>query len=174
MLDTPAWLVFTGQSSAEAKGYGWLDAIHPEDHDHVQWAWREAHASGGNYETEYRLRRYDGVWRNIRSRGVPVGEGRGKKREYVGTCIDITERNLAEAARRESEIRLRLTTDALPVLISYVDAQQRYRFTNAAYFEWFGFSPPEGAAIGDVVDAQTYAARLPYIQRALSGEAVIL
>ena len=172
-LEVPAWQAYTGQTAAEASGFGWLMAIHPDDRAAVSAAWSKAFEHRGVYEAEYRLRRHDGVWRNIRSRGVPVGDGAGEIREYVGTCVDITERKQAEAARRESEIRLQLTTDALPVLISYVDAEQRYRFTNAAYGEWFGFNPQGGRRVHEVVGAETYTARRGYIERALAGEAVV-
>jgi PAS domain-containing protein len=41
----------------------------------------------------------------------------------------------------KSEARLRTLTDNLPVLISYVDKDQRFRFSNAKYEEWYGTSP---------------------------------
>src|SRR5687768_2548273 len=42
----------------------------------------------------------------------------------------------AEAARRESEERLRLVADNVPALISYVDREQRYGFSNRTYGDW--------------------------------------
>src|ERR1700741_804598 len=47
----------------------------------------------------------------------------------------------AEAALRESEARLRLVANNVPALISYVAREQRYRFSNRTYSDWFGFSP---------------------------------
>ena len=43
---------------------------------------------------------------------------------------EINDRMQAEAALRQSEEQLRLITNALPVLIAYVDDQQQYRFNN--------------------------------------------
>src|SRR5205085_8023631 len=55
--------------------------------------------------------------------------------------VDVTDLVTAREAQRESEQRLRLTADAIPALIAYVDTAMRYRFANAAYFQWFGMEP---------------------------------
>ena len=44
-----------------------------------------------------------------------------------------------EEALREREGQFRLVADSLPVLISYIDSEQRYRFNNKAYERWFGY-----------------------------------
>ena len=46
----------------------------------------------------------------------------------------------AERARRESEERLHLIADNVPALISYVDREQRYAFSNRTYDDWFGIA----------------------------------
>jgi PAS domain-containing protein len=43
----------------------------------------------------------------------------------------------AELALAQSERTLRRITDSLPVLIAYIDTDERYRFVNAAYQRWF-------------------------------------
>ena len=55
---------------------------------------------------EYRIRRYDGVYRHFMARGVPVFKDDENILEWVGICVDITERKWAEEALRESEERL--------------------------------------------------------------------
>lgn len=111
-MAVPAWLSFTGQSQEEARGLGWMRAIHPDDRPHVAEAWRQAIEARGLYEVEYRLRIRDGTWREIHARGVPVKNADGTVREYVGACMDITERKRAEQELRESEERLRLALNA--------------------------------------------------------------
>jgi PAS domain S-box-containing protein len=77
-----------------------------------------------------------------------------------------------EAALREREAELRLITDAVPVLISYVDANGRYRFNNRAYEEWFG--QPADAVIGrhlrEVMGEAAYDAVRPHVEAALAGQ----
>ncbi len=74
----------------------------------------------------------------------------------------------------QSEQRLRLITNALPVLIAYVGADLRYRFNNDAYRVWFGVGPEEafGRHIREVIGEGFFQAAMPYIERALSGERV--
>jgi PAS domain S-box-containing protein len=93
--DIPSFRNFTCQTYDEVKGWGWAKAVHPEDLEHATQAWQAAIASKTKYEVEYRLRRFDGVYRNFMARGAPIIED-GKIREWVGTCIDITERKEAE------------------------------------------------------------------------------
>ncbi len=91
------------------------------------------------------------------------------------TVIEITERvNTARALARQ-EAELRTITDALPVLISYIDSDHRYRFANRHYYTWLGHAPEQviGAHVRDVVGEATYNARLPLIERALKGEEIV-
>jgi PAS domain S-box-containing protein len=99
--DIPTWRRFTGQREEEVKGWGWLNALHPDDSELTARVWRDAVAGKSNYEVEYRIRRHDGVYRNFLARGVPVLKEDGDVLEWVGTCIDITERNLAEVKERK-------------------------------------------------------------------------
>jgi two-component system sensor kinase FixL len=80
----------------------------------------------------------------------------------------------AEAAIRDSERRLRLMADALPVLISYVDAAQCYQFNNAPYEEWFGIPTDycRGRHLRDVLGEEAYQAIRPHVEAALAGEQV--
>ena len=87
---------------------------------------------------------------------------------------EIQERKQAEAALRQSEEQLRLITNNLPVLIAYVDRQQRYCFNNQAYQHWFGQAPKDiyGQSIKTVMGAAHHQEMQPYIERALAGELV--
>ncbi|ELS01907.1 PAS domain S-box [Xenococcus sp. PCC 7305] len=87
---------------------------------------------------------------------------------------DITERQQAAAKLQRSENQLKLITDSLPILIAYVDHQQRYRYINQTYQTWFRKSRQEflGLRIEKIVGKINYRKILPYIERALSGEEV--
>jgi PAS domain S-box-containing protein len=87
---------------------------------------------------------------------------------------EINVRMQAEAALRQSEEQLRLITNALPVLIAYVDEQQRYRFNNQAYQDWLGQSPPEiyGSHLRQVWGEDCYQRMQVYVKTALSGQAI--
>ena len=70
-----------------------------------------------------------------------------------------------------SEQRLRMIADNLPVLISYIDAQERLRFLNATFRSWMGMAPEEalGRPLIDVIGPVLHAQRLPYLKGALAG-----
>lgn len=81
---------------------------------------------------------------------------------------------LRTTALAQREEQLRLITNALPVLIAYIDREQRYRFNNQAYATWLGRSPQQlkGLTLETVWQATSYERmRLP-IQRVLAGEEV--
>jgi PAS domain S-box-containing protein len=83
-------------------------------------------------------------------------------------------RNVYDELRlREQE--LRLITDALPVCISYVDANQRYRFVNRTYEIWFSCSREQilGKHTRELLGEAAYQVAQPYINRALVGQITI-
>jgi PAS domain S-box-containing protein len=94
---------------------------------------------------------------------------------FVITCSDVTERKRDEQALRESERKLRLVTDAMPALISYVDKDQVYRFTNKGYEDWFGLpiSQINGRTLREVLGAELYDPRRHFVERALAGQASV-
>ncbi|MET0410500.1 MAG: CheR family methyltransferase [Polyangiaceae bacterium] len=98
----------------------------------------------------------------------------GKADGVVLSFIDVTELKEAEAALRRSEVQLQLITDSLPVLISYVDANQTYRFNNLAYERWFGIprDSMRGRHVREVIGEATYLVAQPRIELALAGTAV--
>ena len=80
----------------------------------------------------------------------------------------------AEKAAEVSEDHLRLVTDFLPVLISYVDLEQRYRYNNKAYERWFGRPRTEvyGKHIKEVLGEPAYEVVRRNVETALSGKEV--
>jgi diguanylate cyclase (GGDEF)-like protein/PAS domain S-box-containing protein len=80
----------------------------------------------------------------------------------------------AEAALRESEERMRLVANSVPALISYVDREQRYRFSNRTYDDWFGIAHEQmpGRTVADVFGEDAYARMRPDIERCIAGESV--
>ena len=80
----------------------------------------------------------------------------------------------AEAALRESEERLRLVANNVPALISYVDRDQRYRFSNRTYNDWFGIAHDrmQGCTIAEIFGDEAYGRMRPDVERVLAGASV--
>ncbi len=105
---------------------GWSNAVHPDDLEHTKQVWNQAIKTKSRYEVEYRVRRHDGVYRLFEVRGVPVFKKDGSVLEWVGTCIDITERKKLEASLRESEERFLLALKKSPVVVGNLDRDLRF------------------------------------------------
>ncbi|MEA5465815.1 PAS domain-containing sensor histidine kinase [Leptothoe sp. PORK10 BA2] len=93
---------------------------------------------------------------------------------YTVMLQDVTERIQAETAIRRSEAQLRTTTNALPVLIAYIDADERYQFNNRAYEEWLGvpYETLKGQSLEQALGPDIYHTIQPYLHQALKGETV--
>lgn len=90
----------------------------------------------------------------------------------IQIAVDVTENVLNRKAIEDKERQLRLITNALPVLIGYLDKEEKYRFANQAYKGWFNQDPEAllGQEVRKVVGEKAYAGVKPYIDRALDGE----
>ena len=154
----------------------WARRIHPDDRSRaVEHFLRVVAGDDTQYKSEYRIiRPSDGAVRWIRAVGEIERDENAAPIALVGAHMDITDRKLAEQEALESEEKLRAIADALPVLISYVDKDQIFRFANKAYETWFErpLSAVLGRPVHEVMSPAMYEARRPYLERALAGESV--
>ncbi|MBW4541615.1 MAG: PAS domain S-box protein [Myxacorys chilensis ATA2-1-KO14] len=154
-----------------------MDRIHPDDQARVAEAINAAIDPGslGTYDIEYRIVWADQTERWVLANGLTQFEGEGLSRRvmsFIGTAIDITHHKQVEEALRQREAELRLITNTLPVLISFIDSEQRYRFNNHTYEEWFGHSANEiyGKHVREVLGEEAYDVIRPHIEQVLSGQ----
>lgn len=92
------WYDYTGQSEAEALGFGFARAMHPDDQERTLATWERAWRDGQPYQIEYRIRGQDGTYRWFIGRATPVFDEAGQVREWVGTCTDIDEQKRSREA----------------------------------------------------------------------------
>jgi PAS domain S-box-containing protein len=104
-FNTP-WLDFTGRSIESELGNGWAEGVHPEDFKTCLETYTKAFVRQEKFSMEYRLRRYDGEYRWIFDIGVPRFNRDGAFAGYIGSCLDVTERKLAEEALSSVSRRL--------------------------------------------------------------------
>ncbi len=92
------WLEFTGRPLEAQLGDGWVQGVHQEDLKGCLKTYSEAFDERQSFEMEYRVRRKDGEYRWILDIGVPRFNSDGNFAGYIGSCLDITDRKLAEEA----------------------------------------------------------------------------
>jgi PAS domain S-box-containing protein len=104
----------------------------------------------------------------------PIRECGGRIGGVMCTVIENTDKVEAERQLARSEAELRTITDALPVLIAFIDRDHVYRFANSYYGEWLGL--PSNGVVGrhvrDIFGEEFFADREPLMARALAGETV--
>ena len=131
IVDMPEWRTYTGQSIEQVKGRGWLDALHPDDREPTAAAWQKAVDTRSLYETEYRIRRADGVYVWHQARGVAIIESNRSVREWVGICLDVDLRKRAEEQQIEAEKALRGLNEILEQRVE-TEARERARIWNVS------------------------------------------
>ncbi len=92
------WLEFTGRPLEAELGNGWVGGVHPEDSNACLTAYTQAFDRRESFEMQYRFRRHDGAYRWVSDIGVPRFNPDHSFAGYIGSCIDVTDRKLAEEA----------------------------------------------------------------------------
>ncbi|RZM24533.1 MAG: PAS domain S-box protein, partial [Sphingomonas sp.] len=105
---------------------------------------------------------------------TPVHDADGRVGGIMCTLVDNSARVDAERLVAATAAELRRITDAVPMLVSYVDRDQVYRFANGCYRDWLDIDPDMmvGETVEAVLGPDLYEQRRPSIERALAGERV--
>ena len=142
------WLDFTGRTMQQELGNGWAEGVHRDDMDRCLKIYMSSFDLRIPFEMEYRLKRYDGVYRWIFDRGVPFNDDHGNFTGYIGSCVDVTERvdaqhALHQAAQSEINLlrgmlsicsyckRIRHSDGRWEPVETYVKARSRADFTDS-------------------------------------------
>ncbi|CAN5486904.1 hypothetical protein BH11PSE11_BH11PSE11_29860 [soil metagenome] len=166
-----------GWSAAEAIGKGLAELIIPPAQRAAHRAGFQRFVSTGTGPVVNRRIEVTALCKD--GREIPIelsvaafhnGEG------YLANAFmrDITDRKAAEKAIADSEKRLLAITDNLPVLISYIDKDHRFQFTNGTFKKWMGMAPPQmfNRHLEDVIGTPLYDQRRGNLERALGGERI--
>src|SRR5262245_30016315 len=135
------WLDYAGMTAEQAQGWGWAEAIHPDDRERLVEEWQSSLASGTPVDTEARIQGFDSSYRWFLIRANPLRDEPGNILKWYGTCIDIEDRKQAEAHLEQAFTQL---TDAqrLSQTGSFTwDLQADEHTWSSEIYRIFGFEP---------------------------------
>ena len=89
LLSVDEWTALTGQSVDQMAGDGWMNVVHPDDAERARSAWQTAVAHQSPYNTDYRLRCADGIYRWFNARGIPILDLNGDAVQWVGVILAV-------------------------------------------------------------------------------------
>lgn len=172
------WLEYTGQGFEAAIGWGWVDAIHPDDREGSAKRYAQAAKAGNPLMQEHRIRRYDGEYRWFLVSTFPIKDNKGTVIKMYGAATDIHDSKTAQEAldkaheayriQLEREVRdrtlelvasreelereqhfLEQVTDKAPLLIYVYDlGEERFTYINKRVGELIGKSEEYVYAMG--------------------------
>jgi len=132
------WLDYAGMTAEQAQGWGWAEAIHPDDREQLVEDWQASLASGIPVDTEARIRRFDSSYRWFLIRANPLRDESGNILKWYGTCTEIEDRKRWEQILRARELSWRQIVDNIPGLVATTGAMGEVEFLNRQTLEFFG------------------------------------
>jgi PAS domain S-box-containing protein len=132
------WLDFTGLSLDRFLGSGWTNLMHPDEADSTFTDFMANVQARTAYEDEKRLRRHDGEYRWILTRGQPRFGAHGEFHGFVGSAVDVTDRRQQEAALRRSEARYRDVVESQASFVCRFLPDASLTFVNSAWCAFLG------------------------------------
>ncbi len=172
---SPSYLRVLGYTTVELALMNIVTLVHPDDRTQLLIAIDDLLAFQTSQTIALQLGQKAGGWIPVEAVLSMIADGADAEPRLLLSVRDITIRTRAEESLRESRALLQLVADGVPVLIAYVDAEQRYRFVNRGFLEWFGLSELEtiGREMRELLGEQLFTAIERYVDAALAGEQVI-
>ncbi|MDQ1747013.1 MAG: hypothetical protein QOD07_1276 [Frankiaceae bacterium] len=171
---------YTGCPRETNYAWNWLSLVHPDDAERAATAWRHATTTGTEYVLEYRIRRFDGVFRWHCFRATPLRDALGEIGLWIGTATDIEDQKQLELRLRHAEREATETVNLLqsieaatPVGFTLVDRDLKVVRINEMLAADVGRSVEEsmGVAVAELVPELWPRLKKVY-ERVLAGETV--
>ena len=161
-----AWLEYTGQALDQALGDGWAGALHPADRARAMLAAQHAVIARDDFNMEFRVRRRDGEYRWVLSRGVPRFDDDGVVIGYVGSGTEIHERVTTQRHIRRLTTLYAALTQANETIARVSNTQQLLQSVCAIAVAqggfataWCGCLSEDGQTLHGVAAAGDHATR---------------
>ena len=126
------WCEYASMSPADAMGWGWLDAVHPDDLERVQAEWAASVAEGRDFELEFRFGRpgAEATW--VTGTATALLDAVGAVTGYIGTVTNISAAVAARLALVDERQFVDTVLDIAGSLVCVIDPEGRFlRFNRA-------------------------------------------
>ncbi len=134
---------FWNVAETDLATFDWRTSMHPEDAPEIGRQMMDALAKQSSVTIKGRYRHADGRYRLLETDARPRFSPQGAFLGMIGVNVDITEREEAEEALRDSEERFRLAVEAAPSGMVMTDADGRILMVNAHAEILFGYGRDE-------------------------------
>ena len=137
-------LDYFGRSQEEMRQWAVDDTIHPDDRPAYLQAFGRSFAAGDPFEYEaVRTRRFDGVYRWLNMRGLPLRDRQGHIVRWYFLLTEIDDKKRAEDKIRQSEKEARQLLDLSPLHITELGPDGARLYTNRASLDYYGITLEE-------------------------------
>jgi PAS domain S-box-containing protein len=79
---------YTGRPREANYEWNWVTLVHPEDAEQAAQAWQQATTTGTDFLLEYRIRRFDGVFRWHACRAIPLRDAAGEESAVLASVAN--------------------------------------------------------------------------------------
>ena len=124
------WSEFRGKPAEEEYGKLWFDAVHEADRNRLIKKYNKAHSNIKEFEIEYRLERFDGIYRWFLGQGVPRFDSEGNFQGYIGISLDVTDRKEVQKQLKESKDQLQIIFQNVADAVTVTDHTGRTIYLN--------------------------------------------
>jgi diguanylate cyclase (GGDEF)-like protein/PAS domain S-box-containing protein len=134
------WLDYAGLTREQSLGFGWAQAIHPEDRERVVSAWKAAVAKGADLDLEFRAQRSDGTTTWLSGSSTSLRDEDGTITGFVGVVSDISSAVATREALIEQNRFVDTVLDIAGALVCVFDPMGRFLRFNRACEQISGYT----------------------------------
>lgn len=141
------WVEYTGVPEADQLGYGWSNAVHPDDRAMLLERWQQSVRTGEPLDVEFRIRSRSGDYRWFKTRAVRFQEPDGESK-WFGTNTDIHDQKQAEAELKESERTYRAIGESIDYGVWVCDPDGKNTYASPSFLKLVGITQEQCSEFG--------------------------
>jgi PAS domain S-box-containing protein len=120
------WFEYTGTTQQQMEGWGWQSVHDPSILSSVIEQWTHSIRTGNPLEMVFPLRSAAGEFRSFLVRANPALDERGEIVRWFGTCTEVDELERTRNELQQSQHRIRIALQNIPVTLYTTDRDLRY------------------------------------------------